>query len=115
MTFWTLLSGAVWLFILALPRMASVDWNGVPGAVYGGIVYLAVFTTLVTFFIIQWSSVVIGPTKTVSYTYLNPVFVLLIGLALGESLPPVAIYPGVVLIVAAIIVLQRSAHKKRAA
>ena len=38
-------------------------------------------------FAIQWSTTVIGPTKVMSYTYLNPALVLLIGLALGPSGP----------------------------
>lgn len=108
MTFWTLVTGALWLLILAAPRLPGVDWAAVPGAVYGGIAYLAVFTTLITFFVIQWSATVIGPTKVVSYTYLNPILVLVMGLALGEDLPPNATYPGFVLILAAVAVLQRA-------
>lgn len=108
MTFWTLVTGALWLLLLSAPRLSGVEWNAVPIAVYGGIAYLAVFTTLVTFFVIQWSATVIGPTKVMSYTYLNPALVLVIGLALGETLPPLATYPGLLLTVAATFVLQGS-------
>ena len=108
MTFWTLATGAFWLLILSGPRLSGVEWGAVPIAVYGGIAYLAVFTTLVTFFVIQWSTTVIGPTKVMSYTYLNPALVLAIGLALGETAPPLATYPGLLLIIAATFVLQRS-------
>ena len=106
MTFWTLVTGTVWLLILAAPRLATVDWGSVPVAVYGGIAYLAVFTTLITFFIFQWGATVIGPTKVMSYTYFNPALVLGIGLALGQEPPPLATYPGLLLIVAATFVLQ---------
>lgn len=108
MTFWTLVTGALWLALLSAPRIADVAWGAVPAAVFVGIAYLAVFTTLVTFFVFQWSATVIGPTKVMSYTYLNPILVLGIGLALGEAMPPLATYPGFVLIVAAIVVLQRA-------
>lgn len=108
MTFWTLATGALWLLLLSGPRLSGVDWATVPIEVYGGIAYLAVFTTLVTFFVIQWSSTVIGPTKVMSYTYLNPALVLAIGLAFGQELPPLATYPGLLMIVAATFVLQRS-------
>ena len=108
MTFWTLVTGALWLLLLSAPRLSGVEWNAVPIAVYGGIAYLAVFTTLVTFFVMQWSATVIGPTKVMSYTYLNPALVLVIGLALGETLPPLATYPGLLLTVAATFVLQGS-------
>lgn len=108
MTFWTLATGSLWLLLLALPRLGTVAWQAVPVAVYWGILYLAVFTTMATFFIVQWSNTVIGPTKTVSYTYLNPVLVLLIGLILGDPAPPWATYPGFLFILGAIVVLQRS-------
>ena len=108
MTFWTLATGAGWLLLLSLGRFGSVDWVLVPMSVYGGIVYLAVFTTLITFFIFQASTAVIGPTRVLSYTYLNPAFVLLIGLGFGDPLPPLATYPGLVLIVGATFILQRT-------
>ena len=108
MTFWTLVTGTGWLLLLSLNRLGSVGWMLVPMSVYGGIAYLAVFTTLITFFIFQASTTLIGPTRVLSYTYLNPVFVLAIGLGFGETLPPLATYPGLVLIVGATIILQRS-------
>ncbi len=108
MTFWTLATGALWLALLAAPRVGSVEWSTVPGHVFAGIAYLAVFTTLVTFFIYQWSATVIGPTKVMSYTYLNPALVLIIGMLLGHAMPPLATYPGMILIVAATVVLQRA-------
>ncbi|MCG7521848.1 DMT family transporter [Ruegeria sp. Ofav3-42] len=108
MTFWILATGAFWLFVLSLPSLGNVQWTSIPGNVFAGIAYLAVFTTIVTFFAFQWSTTQIGPTKVVSYTFLNPALVLLIGLALGEGLPPVATWPGAILTVVATIVLQRN-------
>jgi drug/metabolite transporter (DMT)-like permease len=107
-TFWTLVTGAGWLFLLSPGRLGAVGWTTVPVAVYGGIAYLAVFTTLITFFIFQRSVAVIGPTRVMSYSYLNPVLVLLIGLGFGEPLPALATYPGLVLIVGATFILQRA-------
>ena len=106
MTFWTLVTGTAWLLILSAPKLAEVDWQAVPLKVYGGIVYLAVFTTIVTFFIYQWAVTVIGPTKVMSYTYLNPGLVLAIALILGKQAPPIATYPGLVLVLAATVILQ---------
>lgn len=108
MTFWTLLTGTGWLLLLSGPRLLEVAWGGVPISVFAGIAYLAVFTTVITFFISQWNTTVIGPTKVMSYTYLNPALVLMIGLTLGQDLPPFATYPGLMLTVAATIILQWS-------
>lgn len=106
MTFWTLVTGSLWLALLALPQIGKVEWTAVPGSVFAGIAYLAVFTTLVTFFILQWSTTVVGPTKVMSYTFLNPALVLLIGLALGQPLPPAATWPGMALVILATLILQ---------
>ncbi len=113
MTFWTLVTGTGWLFILSLGRLPGVDWAAVPPAVYGGIVYLAVFTTLITFFVVQWATTIIGPTKVISYTYLNPALVIAIGLLLGQEAPPGATYPGLALIAGATVILQWSRAGRR--
>ena len=107
MTFWTLVSGAVWLLFLSAPHLFDVVWTAVPMAVYGGIAYLSIFTTLVTFFVFQWSATVLGPTKVMSYTYLNPALVVFLGAALGGELPPPAIFPGLFLTLLATLILQR--------
>ena len=107
-TFWTLVFGAVWLLFLSAPRLSEVVWSAVPITVYGGIAYLSVFTTMFTFFVFQWSATVIGPTKVMSYTYLNPVLAVAIGVALGQEVPPLTIYPGLFLTLIATLVLQRS-------
>ncbi len=108
MTFWTLTTGAVWLFILSAPRLSEVAWNTIPVSVYAGIAYLAVFTTLVTFFVFQWSTGIIGPTKVMSYAFLNPAIVLGFGVILGKPAPPPETYPGLLIILAATVVLQRA-------
>lgn len=108
MTFWILATGAMWLAILALPKLGDVAWQQVSLTVFAGIAYLAVFTTIITFFLYQWSTAHIGPTRVVSYTFLNPALVLLIGLASGETLPPIATWAGVALTLAATFCLQMS-------
>lgn len=113
MTFWTLVIGALWLFLLSVPHLSDVTWSAVPIEVYGGIVYLSVFTTLVTFFVFQWSATVIGPTKVMSYTYLNPGLVLVICMVIGHGIPPLATIPGVLLTLVATFVMQRSGSPKR--
>jgi drug/metabolite transporter (DMT)-like permease len=107
MTFWILVTGSGWLLALALPRLGGVEWGAVGLEVWGGILYLAVFTTIISFFIFQWSATVLGPTRVMSYTYLNPALVLALGLGFGEALPPPATYPGVLVIVGATVILQR--------
>ena len=111
MSFWILVTGTGWLLLLALPRLGGVEWAAVPNTVYWGILYLAFFTTLITFFVFQWSTMILGATKVMSYTYVNPVLVLIIGLALGHDLPPALTYPGLLLVLGATVVLQTAQPK----
>ncbi len=106
MTFWILATGSVWLLLLSLPRLGDIQWSAIPFGVFVGIAYLSIFTTIVTFFAFQWSTTRIGPTRVAAYTFLNPALVLIIGLAFGGTQPPLATWPGVMLVMVATVVLQ---------
>lgn len=106
MTFWILATGSIWLLLVSLPRLGGVSWVEIPIRTLAGITYLSVFTTIVTFFLFQWSTTRIGPTRVMSYTFLNPTLVLVIGLLAGDILPPLATWPGMVMAIAATIILQ---------
>ena len=105
-TFWTLVTGSVWLFVFSFPTLAGINWRDLPVPLYAGTVYLALFATLATFLVFQWSVAIIGPTRVMAYTFLSPALVMAIGLFLGDELPPVAIYPGLILSILATFVLQ---------
>ncbi|MEG3618781.1 DMT family transporter [Magnetovibrio sp. PR-2] len=111
MSFWVLTTGAFWMLLISFPNLQATAWGEVPMNIYLGIGYLAVFTTVITFFIFHWSSTIVGPTKVLSYTYLNPALVLVIGLILGDAAPPMLTFPGLALVVGAMVVLQLTAHK----
>ncbi|WP_170507884.1 DMT family transporter [Ruegeria arenilitoris] len=106
MTFWILATGSIWLLFVSLSRLGSVSWTEIPIRTLAGITYLSVFTTFVTFFLFQWSTTRIGPTRVMSYTFLNPTLVLVIGLFAGNTLPPLATWPGMVMTIAATVILQ---------
>lgn len=106
-TFWTLVTGSGWLLVLGADELALVPWSEIEPRVFGVIAYLAVFTTLVTFLLTQWAVTVIGPTRTLSYGYLNPALVALLAWVLGEGAIGWRSLPGVGLTLLAMVVLQR--------
>jgi drug/metabolite transporter (DMT)-like permease len=106
MTFWVLVTGSLWLLFFAGGNMATVDWGAVPAFAWTGIAYLAVFTTIITFFLTQFAVPYLGPTRVTSYSYLYPGFVLVIDLILGHGLPPLRVIPGILIVLAAMVVLQ---------
>jgi drug/metabolite transporter (DMT)-like permease len=111
MTFWVLLTGTVWLLILSFPGLGEVDWQGVETRVWFGIVYLAIFSTIITFYLTHISTLYLGPTRVMAYSYFYPALVLLINWGLGKGLPPAIILPGVAVVTLATVVLQRESRR----
>ena len=111
MTFWTLVGGTAWLLLLAREDLGAVRWSELELRVLGPVAYLAVFTTLVTFLLTQRATIVIGPTRAMAYTFLNPALVALLAWALGAEALGWTSLPGVGLTLLAMIVL----HRERAA
>ncbi len=108
MTFWVLATGTVWLLLLAFSGLDAVDWQAVDTKIWAGIVYLAVFSTIITFYLTHISTLYLGPTRVMAYSYFYPAFVLVINWGLlGKGLPPAVILPGVVVVSMATIALQR--------
>lgn len=106
MTFWVLVTGLGWLLFLSVPRLAAVQWQEVSTKVWAGIIYLSVFSTIITFYLSHLATLYIGPTRVMAYSYFYPAFVLLINWFLGKGLPPAIILPGVIVVSLATIVLQ---------
>lgn len=113
MTFWVLVTGTVWLALLSFSNLGAVDWQGVEFKVWAGIVYLAVFSTIITFYLTHISTLYLGPTRVMAYSYFYPAFVLLINWGMGNGLPPSAILPGVVVVTFATLVLQRQEKRTK--
>ncbi len=106
MTFWVLTTGCGWLFLAALPHIGQVPWDAVSWSTWAWIFYLAVFCTIVSFFLSQWATLRLGPTRVMAYSYLYPPLILLIDWATGQGLPPLRVLPGVLLIALTMLVVQ---------
>ena len=106
MTFWVLVTGTVMLFLLSFSGLDAVDWQGVETKVWAGIVYLAVFSTIITFYLTHIATLYLGPTRVMAYSYFYPAFVMVINWGFGKGLPPLAILPGIAVVTLATIVLQ---------
>jgi drug/metabolite transporter (DMT)-like permease len=106
MTFWVLCWGSIWLLLISWQDMGRIDWVNVEMNVYAGIAYLSLFTTLITFFLLQFSIVRIGATKVAAYNFLTPVFVIVLSIILGiENFIPITV-PGILLVVGAMLMIQ---------
>lgn len=108
MTFWVLVTGSLWLFLITASKLPTMEWGAVPSFTWLGIAYLVVFTTIITFFLTQYSVAYLGPTRVAAYSYLYPGLVLVIDLVLGHGLPPLRVIPGVFIVLVAMFILQKA-------
>ncbi|MBT3929065.1 MAG: DMT family transporter [Rhodospirillaceae bacterium] len=107
MTFWILLCSAVFYVAIAAKDLAATKWLETDPIVYGGVAYLAVVSTVISFFLFQYATPRMGPTRVLAYTYFIPAFVLLVDWAIGRGLPPVMTLPGIAIVLIASFVIQR--------
>ncbi|WP_299198594.1 DMT family transporter [uncultured Amphritea sp.] len=110
MTFWVISFGALWLLLLSIPSLNQVEWANVDTGVYLGILYLAVFTTLVSFFLLQLGTIVLGATQVAAYSFLTPVFVVILNLFLGSGGFQWQLLPGIALVLIAMLLVQRESR-----
>ena len=107
MTFWVLLSGAGWLLLASGEKILTTDWTAVKLGVYGGVLYLSIFTTLMTFFLVQICVVRIGALKVGAYGFLAPVFVILFSIISGMEQFELIWMPGILLVLLAMLIIQQ--------
>lgn len=106
MTFWVLLLGSLWLLIGSGKGIFNIQWFEIESKVYGGIAYLTVFSTLVTFFLLHYCTVRLGATKTSAYGFLTPVFIVVLSILLGMEEFEMMLAPGLLMIMSAMFMIQ---------
>lgn len=105
MSFWTVLASAICITLAGLPDIAATDWLQLPPVVWLTVLYLALGSTAVCFFLIQFASLRLPAPKVVAYVYLTPVFVILFEALAGHGWPTPSIVAGAGVTVLGLIVL----------
>lgn len=113
-TFWVLLFCAFWLGLASIPDLAGINWSLVPPKVYVGIMYLAIFSTLISFVIMQYCIVRLGATRVAAYSFLTPLFVIVISVSLGMAEFQPSLLPGIGLVLIAMWLVQRESLSETA-
>ncbi|MDE2790178.1 MAG: DMT family transporter [Paracoccaceae bacterium] len=106
-TFGMTVSGFLYLAALSLPELLRIDWTALPWVFWAGLVYLAVFSSSMSFFFLSYASVRLPSAKVMAYTYLTPSWVTAWEFALTGDLPPPLILAGIGATVIAVLLLVR--------
>ena len=78
LVFATLLGGIIWMSLTMQILGISYEWEKVEGNLLYSMIYLVIGTTILTLFLYQKSSFVLGPKKLMAYVYLSPAIVAII-------------------------------------
>ena len=84
-TFWTLVATTLWIVVVGTPDIVATAWLELPSIVWWAIGYLSIFTTAITFFLVQFASMRLPATKVLSYGYLTPGVIIGIEALLGHG------------------------------
>lgn len=112
MAFWVTVTGTVWLLVPGGSKLIALHLGDILPTVWFGIFYLAVFSTIITFFLTQYCILFIGPTRVMAYSYLYPGLVLIIDLVFGGVWPGIQILPGILIVLCAMFVVQSMTKQK---
>ncbi|MGF1686051.1 DMT family transporter [Photobacterium japonica] len=115
MTFWVLMMASVLLLIFVVFTATASgtalafwpDWQQLPATVYWGLLYLVVFTTLLSFFLQQLGALTLGAARSAAYSLLTPVFVMGMSFFLEPHAFSWIVLPGILLVVMGLIFIQR--------
>jgi drug/metabolite transporter (DMT)-like permease len=114
-SFGMIVAGAILLTARGWPEIAATEWTALPGRVWIGLLYLAIFASAATFVLVQFAALRLPASKVMAYTYLTPSWVILWEIALGHGAPPALILIGVAMTAAALLILLKPATSPQAA
>ena len=104
-TFGTLISGIIILGLFSNEEIIYYSWIDFPVIVLLTILYLAIFATAASFFLIQYSAVRLSSIKVMAYTYAVPIWVVLLQIIFLQQLPNTITFVGAFVILVSLLIL----------
>ena len=104
-TFGTLISGIIILGLFSNKEIIYYSWIDFPVIVLLTILYLAIFATAASFFLIQYSAVRLSSIKVMAYTYAVPIWVVLLQIIFLQQLPNTITFVGAFFILVSLLIL----------
>ncbi|MBP1848665.1 DMT family transporter [Rhizobium halophytocola] len=91
---WAVLATLGFIALSAVPALAAIDVAAVPWLVWAAAVYLAIATTVITFFLLQYASLRLPAPKVLAYGYLTPTFIIILEGLLGHGWAGASVFAG---------------------
>ncbi|WP_141046525.1 DMT family transporter [Aliarcobacter cryaerophilus] len=107
LVFSTLMAGIIWMsftmWILDIPY----EWEEIEGNLLFSMLYLVVATTILTLFLYQKATLILGPKKVMAYIYISPSLVALIMFIFEKQRISLGVFIGILLSTIATIIILR--------
>ena len=114
-TAWSVLAGAVPLFVISLPGALRQDWLALSGTAWLTIVYLAIFPVYVAYILWNFAIARRGVAKATTFSLLVPIVAgLLSAVFLGEPFGPLKLL-GAGLVLAGLVIVRSRVWRRPAA
>ncbi|RXK14513.1 EamA family transporter [Halarcobacter mediterraneus] len=72
LVFMTLVGGSIWMALALFFLNIPLEWNKIDNTQFLYVAYLSIAATLITSYLYQKGTVILGPRKVMAYIYLNP-------------------------------------------
>jgi len=82
---WVFTFGLIFVIPVSWKQISSADFGAIPFNIWLSITYVILFTTILAYFLNNYSLQKISPTATSSYMYLQPIIASLVAIAAGKD------------------------------
>ncbi|OCL86216.1 DMT family transporter [Arcobacter porcinus] len=107
LVFSTLLGGIIWMFLSMQVLDIALQWDKIEGNLLYLMLYLSIVTTVITLFLYQKASIVLGSKKLMAYTYLSPAMVAVLVYIFDKQTISFGIFIGILISAVATVVILR--------
>ena len=107
LVFCILLTGAGWMAVALLTLGYPLEWSAIHRSHWAAMAYLVVGSTLMTVYLYQRSTVVLGPRRVMAYIYLSPAAIAVLLWWFDNTTIPLIVLPGIIVCGLATLLLQR--------
>lgn len=112
LVFATLIGGIIWMTLTIELLNIPYEWDKIDSSHLNYIIYLVVGTTVITLFLYQKATLLLGAKKIMAYTYLNPAFVAIIMFIFEEETISFGVLAGVLLSIFVTIIILKQNRKE---
>lgn len=82
---WVFLFGFIYIFAFTFPVAMQSNWSLIPTDIWFALAYVVFFTTILAYFLNNYSLTRISPAANSSFIYLQPIFATILALAFSKD------------------------------